>query len=412
MFEKLRSKSCTLSSNWYKKFRFPYLILVCDVLLIILFAIFMVKDYLVGRFDSMYFHDGLLILIILAILLIIRFNISLLLFSKQRLGLYVSILYLLFVLSVEMIYNNSFSPFLLVFLSVILFINKFLIVLPEAVNNFLVLFFYIISFYAPLAYYGILIFRKQKLKSTAKLFDVMTGFYASTLSKRLKIMDLVVFGFFIGISMMVGLISNNINWAFLCIILSVYSLSEFFKRLKFPNLTKKNKLLIYAITSILIFGIIYSQRLPYIGLIVFIFSIIFFYIVLVRVTKLYLKTLIMTIFSIIIIPLFCIGYNIFAYPEYGIVKKSIPFQDEKVLYYIVDKNGLYGVRNREYKIIRPNYLRLIYSEKNYLEALDRNSLWNQIYLPKIILMTEHQEGELVEMEKRKKRNISNKFHPK
>lgn len=412
MFEKLRSKSCTLSSNWYKKFRFPYLILVCDILLIILFAIFIVKDYLVGRFDSMYFHDGLLILIILAILLIIRFNISLLMFSKQRLGLYLSILYLLFVLIVEMIYNNSFSPFLLVFLSVILFINKFLIVLPEAVNNFLVLFFYIISFYAPLAYYGILIFRKQKLKSTAKLFDVMTGFYESTLSKRLKIMDLVVFGFFIGISMMVGLISNNINWAFLCIILSVYSLSEFFKRLKFPNLTKKNKLLIYAITSILIFGIIYSQRLPYIGLIVFIFSIIFFYIVLVRVTKLYLKTLIMTIFSIIIIPLFCIGYNIFAYPEYGIVKKSIPFQDEKVLYYIVDKNGLYGVRNREYKIIRPNYLRLIYSEKNYLEALDRNSLWNQIYLPKIILMTEHQEGELVEMEKRKKRNISNKFHPK
>ncbi|MDD4529523.1 MAG: hypothetical protein PHX48_06540, partial [Bacteroidales bacterium] len=192
MFEKLRSMSCTLSSNWYKKFRFPYLILVCDILLIILFAIFMIKDYLVGRFDSMYFHDGLLILIILAILLIIRFNISLLLFSKQRLGLYVSILYLLFVLIVEMIYNNYFSPFLLVFLSIILFINKFLIVLPEAVNNFLVLFFYIISFYAPLAYYGILIFRKQKLKSTAKLFDVMTGFYASTLSKRLKIMDLVV----------------------------------------------------------------------------------------------------------------------------------------------------------------------------------------------------------------------------
>lgn len=409
MFEKLRSMSCTLSSNWYKKFRFPYLILVCDILLIILFAIFMVKDYIVGRFDSMYFHDGLLILIILAILLIIRFNISLLLFSKQRLGLYVSILYLLFVLSVEMIYNNYFSPFLLVFLSVILFINKFLIVLPEAVNNFLVLFFYIISFYAPLAYYGILIFRKQKLKSTAKLFDVMTGFYASTLSKRLKIMDLVVFGFFIGISMMVGLISNNINWAFLCIILSVYSLSEFFKRLKFPNLTKKNKLLIYAITSILIFGIIYSQRLPYIGLIVFIFSVICFYIVLIRITKIYFKTLVVTVFSFVIIPIFCLGYNIFSYPEYGIVKKSIPFEDEKILYHIVDQNGLYGVRNRESKIIRPNYLKLIYSNKNYLDVLDRDSVWKTIYLPEIILMTEHQEGSLIQMNKR---NINNKFHPK
>jgi len=409
MFEKLRSKSFTLSSNWYKKFRFPYLILVCDVLLIILFAIFMVKDYLVGRFDSMYFHDGLLILIILAILLIIRFNISLLVFSKQRLGLYVSILYLLFVLSVEMIYNNYFSPFLLVFLSVILFINKFLIVLPEAVNNFLVLFFYIISFYAPLAYYGILIFRKQKLNTTAKLFDVLTGFYASTLSKKLKVMDLVVYGSQIGIAMMVGLISNDLNWAYLCIILSMYSLYEFFKRLYFPNLTKKNKLLIYAITSILIFGIIYSQRLPYIGLIVFIFSIIFFYIVLVRITKLYFKTILITIFSIIIIPLFCLGYNIFAYPKYGIVKKSIPFEDEKVLYYIVDQNGLYGVRNREFKIIRPNYLKIIYSNKNYLDVLDRNYSWNTIYLPEIILMTEHQEGGLIQMNKM---NISNKFHPK
>lgn len=409
MLKKIKNNSGTLSSNWYKIYKLPYLILVCDILLIILFAIFMVKDYIVGRFDSMYFHDGLLILIILAILLIIRFNISLLLFSKQRLGLYVSILYLLFVLSVEMIYNNYFSPFLLVFLSVILFINKFLIVLPEAVNNFLVLFFYIISFYAPLAYYGILIFRKQKLKSTAKLFDVMTGFYASTLSKRLKIMDLVVFGFFIGISMMVGLISNNINWAFLCIILSVYSLSEFFKRLKFPNLTKKNKLLIYAITSILIFGIIYSQRLPYIGLIVFIFSVICFYIVLIRITKIYFKTLVVTVFSFVIIPIFCLGYNIFSYPEYGIVKKSIPFEDEKILYHIVDQNGLYGVRNRESKIIRPNYLKLIYSNKNYLDVLDRDSVWKTIYLPEIILMTEHQEGSLIQMNKR---NINNKFHPK
>lgn len=391
MIDEIRKCSYTLSSNWYKRFRFPYLILVLDILLILTFAVFAVKDYIVGYFDTQYKYNGILILIIISVLLIIRFNLSLLAFSKQKFGIFLSIIYLLIVIVIELIFNETGSPFILIFESVVLFVNKFIIILPDFLNKLIVNLFYLISFYSPLLYFGYLIFFKKKINQNAKIFDIMTGFYASTLSKKLKIMDIVVFAFQVGIAMMVGLISNNMNWSFLCVFLSLYSVMDIFKRWHFPNLTKRKKKIIYLLTIIISFGIIYTQRIPYVGLIFFISSFVFIFVILSVFIKNYLKTSIISIFSFFMIPIFCLGYNIFAYPEYGVIKKSIPFEKEKVFYKIVDNKGYFGIRNRAYKIIRPKYTEVKYYKKDYVRMLNKNNVWEIYCLPENIFINQGEE---------------------
>lgn len=381
MINKIRKSSFILSSNWYKRYKLPYLLLVFDIFLVIIFALFSIKDYLVGHFDRIYPYEGLLILVIVSILLIIRFNISLLMFSKQKFGLYLSILFLLAVLSIEMIFGDLNSPFMLVFESVVVFINDFLISLPNFINTSIVYFFYILSIYGPFLYYIFLNIRKKKLFQTAKPFDILTGFYGSTLSKKLKIADMVVYSFLIGLAMMIGLVANNINWIFLSVPLSLYAIFEFFKRMHFPEITKKKKLIIYTITLIISTLVIYTQRIPYVGLITFCFSIVFMLLLLVTMSKSYTRSIAVTFYTFILIPVFCMGYNLFAYPQYGIVKKSVPYADEKIFFHIVDQEGYYGFRNRRLKIIRPAYTKIIYCEKNCIHLLNKNLQWETYNIP-------------------------------
>ena len=375
MLEKLRKTSFLLSSNWYKRYKIPYLLLLFDVFLIIIFAFFALKDYLVGQFDFFYPYDGILILIIISILLIIRFNISLLMFARQRFGLYLSILFLLTSLSIEVIFSELPSPFILLFSSVVLFINDFFIQLPNILNLILIYFFYLFLIYGPLLYYVFLHFRKINLSNSARTFDVMTGFYASTLSAKLKVIDMVVYGFVLGIAMTIGLIANHINWTFLSIALTLYVLWEFFKKMHFPKLTKKKKIIIYIISALISFGVMFTQKIPYLGLIFFLFSILFMFILLSLMSKSPIRSIAVTLYTFFLIPVFCMGYNLFAYPEYGIVKKSIPFENEKIFYYIVDKDGNLGFRNRKLKVIRPAYTKIIYCEKNCIKLLNKNSVW-------------------------------------
>lgn len=375
MIEKIRKKSFLLSSNWYKKYKLPYFILVFDVLLILLTAIFSVKDYLVGCFDTNYPYNGILIILIISILLIIRFNISLLMFSKQRFGIYLSILFLLSAILIELVFEDLGSPIILVFESIIAFFNDFIIKLPSFIYKGLVYLLYLITIYGPLIYYAILRIRKIELSSSAKTFDIMTGFYASTLSKRLKIIDIVTFSFLFGIAMSIGLISKDIRWTFLSVLLTLYSLYEFLKRMHFPRLNSKKKIIIYISALLISFLVIYFQRLPYIGLIFFMFSVVFMFLLISLLSKSYLRSIIVVVFSFIVVPIFCMGYNIFAFPQYGVIKKSVPYENEKIFYKIVNKEGLYGVRNRNFKMIEPVYKEVIHYEKNKIKLQNQNLEW-------------------------------------
>lgn len=381
MLEKFRKTSFLLSSNWYKRYKIPYLILIVDIFFVLLFAVFSVKDYLVGYFDGIYKFNGILILIIISILLIVRFNISLLMFSKQRFGLYLSILFLLTAISIELIFDDLYSPFMLVFESVILFINTFIIELPDFLNTLIVYIFYIFSLYGPILYYSSLHLRKKNLSNSASVFDIMTGFYGTTLSKRLKIMDMVIYCFLIGIAMTVGLVSENINWMFLSVPISLYAIYEFFNRMYFPHLNKKKKIIIYLLTFLISTLVMFTQKLPYYGLIFFAFSVLFMFTLLTTMTKSPLRSIAVTVFSFIIIPIFCMGYNLFAFPQYGIIAKSVPYENEKIFYHIVDQDGNLGFRNRRLKILRPAYTKIIYCQKNCIKLLNKNSVWETYTIP-------------------------------
>lgn len=189
-------------------------------------------------------------------------------------------------------------------------------------------------------------------------------------------MDVIVVSFFIAIAMWVGIISIDIKWAFLAVPLSVYSIYEFCKRIKLNTLVKgKQKLLVYTIAAILLTLIIYTQRLPYWGLAIFIFSLVAMYLLFFQFTKTHFKSLIIVTISFFIIPSLCLGYNIFAFPQYGVINNSVPFENEKIFYIIKDKDGNFGIRNRSFKIIKPAYKSIEYNTKNIILMKNQNNEW-------------------------------------
>jgi hypothetical protein len=372
----LEKESFTFSSNWYKQNKRAYFFLLFDIFFILLLAIFSFKEYLIGNLDKNLTYDGLLFLLLMFILLIFRFNLSLLVFAKQKLGIPIAIMFILIIIYVETKYVDSTSPFIIIFNSVVYFINKFFIAVPETLANIITYVLYFYLFYAPIVIYSYYILFKLKLNTTAKPFDVFTGFYATTLSKKLRVMDVIVVSFFIAIAMWVGIISIDIKWAFLAVPLSVYSIYEFCKRIKLNTLVKgKQKLLVYTIAAILLTLIIYTQRLPYWGLAIFIFSLVAMYLLFFQFTKTHFKSLIIVTISFFIIPSLCLGYNIFAFPQYGVINNSVPFENEKIFYIIKDKDGNFGIRNRSFKIIKPAYKSIEYNTKNIILMKNQNNEW-------------------------------------
>lgn len=395
MLRKIRKESRTLSSNWYKKYKVPYLILVFDIIVLIIISLFALKEFLIGSFDKSFGLDSILILLLTLILMICRFNLSLLVFKKQRLGMYVSTIFLFIVILFEIYYLDTTSPFLFVLDSIIRFINKYIIVLPYSINKILQYFLYLYSFYFPILFYAYLILFKKKINNNAKKFDVLTGFYASTLSKKLKIMDLIIISFQLAIGMSIGLISDYLYLAFLAVPLSLYSVNDLIRRLNLKKtLSKLNLFIIIQVTILLIFGIIYTQRIPYWGLITFISSIIIIYLLLSFLTKNFLKSIIITIISFIIIPILCLGYNIFSYPQYGVIGKNIPFDGEKVFFIVKDKNGYLGIRNRSNKLIKPTYRVVDYNKKNYVMLLNKNNEWEIYNLENKVFITNQSQEQI------------------
>jgi len=390
MLRKIKKESITLSSNWYKKYKGPYLLLIFDIAILLIVSFFTLKEYLIGSFDKVFSTNPLLILLLVLILMIFRFNLSLLMFSKQLLGVYISAFFLIVLTFMELYYIDGKSPLLFLFGSIAQFINKYVIKLPTFIYVGIKYFLYIYTFYFPILFYSYFKLFNKKINHNARKFDVITGFYASTLSSKLKIIDMVVVAFQIGLAMSIGLISDNINWAYLVIPLSLYSVSDLIKRFGLKeNLTNTKKYIIYLFTILFLFGIIYTQKMPYIGLIFFISVVVIIYIIIAALSKKYVKSVLIIFVSFFIIPIFCLGYNIFAYPQYGVISKSVPFCNEKIFYIINDKEGNLGIRNRESKVIKPTYRVIDYYKKNYIRLLNRNCEWEiydlekGIFLPKV-----------------------------
>ncbi|MDD3668156.1 MAG: hypothetical protein PHY75_05310, partial [Bacteroidales bacterium] len=310
------------------------------------------------------------------ILFVFRFNLTLLVFAKQRLGIPIAIIFLLIVIYAETKYVDTTSPFLLIFDSLILFFNKFLFVIPKGISRIITYILYLYLFYTPIIIYAFYIIFNVKLNNKAKAFDVFSGFYASTLSKKLRIMDIIVISFFMAISMWIGLISTNKYWAFLAVPISLYSIYEFCKRLELDKMiNSKCKLVIYLVAAILLTALIYSQRFPFWGINIFILSFFIMYFIFYHITKSQFKSSIIVVISFIIIPSLSLGYNIFAHPQYGVVANSIPFEDEKKFLIIKDREGNYGIRNRSYKIVKPKYKKIEYNSKNIVMMLNQNNQW-------------------------------------
>ncbi len=377
MAKKLSEKeSFTFSTIWFKQNKKKYLFLLFDIFFLLLLAIFSFKEYLIGNFDKNLPYDGLMFLLLIFILFVFRFNLSLLVFSKQRLGIPIAIIFLLIVIYAETKYIDTSSPFILIFDSLIRFFNKFIFVIPNGISKIITYILYLYLFYTPITIYAFYILFKVKLNNKAKAFDVFSGFYASTLSKKLRIMDVIVICFFMAISLWVGIISTNINWAFLAVPISLYSIYEFCKRVHLNiKINKKCKLIVFFIAAILLTALIYSQKIPYWGINIFILSAFIMYFVFYFFTKSHIKSFIIVVVSIIIIPSLSLGYNIFAYPQYGVVANNIPFEDEKKFLIIKDKEGNYGIRNRSYKIVKPKYKKIEYNSKNIVMMLNQDNQW-------------------------------------
>lgn len=376
MRKNIRSDSNTLSSNWFKKYKIPYLALIFDIIILLISASFTLKEYLIGGYINVSPHHELLVFIILAIMIFFRFNISLLIFARQKIGFYLSAIFLLCVILIELVFTNYSSPFLYVFNSIVIAFNKYILTLPNFLNQIIKYFFYIYSLYYPLLYFVYLNLFKKKIYNNAIKFDVLTGFYATALSTKLRIMDIMIVTFFILVAMCVGLLSDNINWSFLMIFISTYAIRDMVVRFNLKDkISKRNQYILYFLTALFSFGIVCSQRLPYYGLVVFIISncIIFTYLIII--SKNLLKTSLMVGICFIVIPLYSLGYNIFSYPQCGIVSKSIPFEGEKVFFVVKDKDGDLGVRRRSGALIAPNYIKVEYNKKNEILLLNKEDKW-------------------------------------
>ena len=140
------------------------------------------------------------------------------------------------------------------------------------------------------------------------------------------------------------------------------------------------------------------------GLISFISAIVIIFLLISLLTKNYLKSIIVTLISFFIIPILCLGYNIFIYPQYAVIGKSLPFDGEKIFYIVKDMNGNLGIRNRSNKLLRPTYHIVDYSEINYVRLLNKNCEWEIYDIENNVFLTKHTSEEVKTHENNSKCN--------
>lgn len=378
---KPRELSKTLSSNWFKRYKIPYLFLLADSIILIVISFFIVKDLASGLLLN-YFPkiNPILITLILLIIIIFRFNISLLMFSKQRAGLYLSMFYVFLVLFFEMQFLNiNTSPMHYIGNTLIKFFEKFFFRLPNSVDKIFEIFMSVYIYYLPLIFYTILLLMRVKLNTKARYFDILTGFYVTSLSDKLKITDIISFSLQLLIAMFIGLLSSNFLWTFLVIPLMIYSAHFLFKKIEmtFP-VKKRTKYISLALFLLLPTFVVYGQMQPYLGIISLMLSFVLSLVWLTILSKNWMKSLIVAFFSFFLIPLFSLGYNPFIYSEYGIVSKCIPNEGEKVFFVIKDCKGNLGIRVRTSRIVKPKYKAVKYLGNHTVEFTDHKD--NKYYI--------------------------------
>jgi|GEM_PF-2083916 len=369
----LRENSYTLSSNWFQKYKLPYLALLFDVAVIGVVTLFAIKDFLVGNFVQTFILSPILELLILTVLLFIRFNLSLLMFSIKRVGLYCSIAYIFIVMFLELQNMITIPPIMFIAASISRFFNSYVITVPKIVNDIFIYGLYIYIFYLPILFYLYYILAKKKMNNNVNYFDVLTGFYASTLSRKLHIEDVIVVVAQMAIAVYIGILSSSLNWAFVAVALSSYSCIDLIKKFNLKeHMTRKKKIVITFFSMLSVFLIIYTQRLYWWGFVVFLLCVVSMYLLLSVMTKNYLKSLFIVLISFCAIPIFILGYNIFAHPQIAVVFKSKPYKNEEVFYITKNRNGLLGLRNRNDRYVANRYVNIQHPQKDRILLIRPN----------------------------------------
>lgn len=369
----LRENSYTLSSNWFQKYKLPYLALLFDVAVIGVVTLFAIKDFLVGNFVQTFILSPILELLILTVLLFIRFNLSLLMFSIKRVGLYCSIAYIFIVMFLELQNMITIPPIMFIAASISRFFNSYVITVPKIVNDIFIYGLYIYIFYLPILFYLYYILAKKKMNNNVSYFDVLTGFYASTLSRKLHIEDVIVVVAQMAIAVYIGILSSSLNWAFVAVALSSYSCIDLIKKFNLKeHMTRKKKIVITFFSMLSVFLIIYTQRLYWWGFVVFLLCVVSMYLLLSVMTKNYFKSLFIVLISFCAIPIFILGYNIFAHPQIAVVFKSKPYKNEEVFYITKNRNGLLGLRNRNDRYVANRYVNIQHPQKDRILLIRPN----------------------------------------
>ncbi|MDR0972079.1 MAG: hypothetical protein LBM25_06830 [Bacteroidales bacterium] len=352
-----KDKTYIFTTNWFKKNKINYILLIIDILFVLACAFFSIKDYLEGLFGRSFHESGILILLLVMISNVVRFNISLLCFNKEKAGFYLTLIFVIFATVIDSFSVDYDSIYYYGFSEAVGMFNSYIIEFPQWLNTILIYSLYVWYLYAQLIIYTIYILTNTKLKKDSSNFQVFSGFYAAQLSSKLKVIDVVILSLFVLASMVLGILSDNINWTFLSVGITLYSLNVFFRRFSFKNLSKKNMKIIYVISTLISAIVIYTQRIPYVGLIAFISSLVIMLLVFIITTKNYIKSFAIVILSFFVIPILSMGYNPFTLYEYGVVNRYVSPKQYSGRLIITDEKGLLGARDRDNNFFIPKYIK-------------------------------------------------------
>lgn len=372
----LREQSKTLSSNWFKKYRLPYLLLYFDIIMLVTVSFFIMKDFAIGKLD-LYFSpiSGVFIAIIFVIIIIYRFNLSLLMFSLQRFGLYLSIIFATLAIIIDIntvnIYNESKFY---IGKTIMEFVEKFFLPIPDYLEKPIAYGFYLYVYFLPIVFYGfIYILKLRKLHNSAKPFDILTGFYGSCLSEKLKLNGFLIVSMIIFTSALIGIISNHINWNYLYTPIMIFSIYIFYKRLRLK--ISDNKYLKIVLFSLVILSsvlVMCFQKIPNFGLYALFANLLIGFLALRIVNINRFKSVFVAVISFFILPILVIGYNPFTVIEYGVIEKNISDKGVRVFYTIIDSEGNLGIRVRNSHIVKPNYNKIEYIGNKTIRFKDKD----------------------------------------
>ncbi len=355
----IRKQSSTFSSNWYSRYRFQYLLLTFDLILITFIGYLLMKEFATGAMAEFFYpRECVLVAMVYLFAIIFRFNLSILMYSKQKIGLYIAIFFALAASIIDL--NLQYLEYSSVYFpgrSLISIWNNFVFIVPVCWHKPIAILTYIYIFYLPLIFYiVVLTFKPFTLKTTAKKFDVLTGFYSSALSEKLKLIGFIYLAIYLYLGFAVGYFQYHIHWQFLYIPLSYLILFFLLKKLRIEGIdTKTKKLIIYLFPLVNGFVVICAQTKPYLGLIALIISFCLGITLMRYIGINKLKSTFISFVVFLILPVFVMGYNPFVVPQYGVKSIYLPGKAVPAYFIIEDKEGNLGIRSRGFYYVEPKY---------------------------------------------------------